>query len=140
MVAYLQKSEVSEGFNQIVDFLTASHIRYALTKSPTIYVSLIKQFWQTATASTLENGDMKITATIDGKIKTVSEASIRRHLKLEDSDGISDFPTIEIFEQLGLMRYVSNFDKLTFQKGHFSSQWRFFIHTILHCSSSKKTA
>ncbi|GJR05832.1 hypothetical protein Tco_0528816 [Tanacetum coccineum] len=68
MVAYLQKSEGSEGFHQIVDFLTASHIRYALTESPTIYVSLIEQFWQTATASTLENGDMEIIATIDGKV------------------------------------------------------------------------
>ncbi|GJW91439.1 hypothetical protein Tco_0168992 [Tanacetum coccineum] len=52
---------------------------------------------------TLENGDMEITATIDGKVKVVSEASIRRHLKLEDSDGISTLPTLEIFEQLALM-------------------------------------
>ncbi|GKF08341.1 hypothetical protein Tco_0042565, partial [Tanacetum coccineum] len=86
MVAYLQKSEESEGFHQIIDFLTASHIRYALTKSPTIYVSLIEQFWLTASASTLENGDMEITATIDEKVKVVCEASIKRHLKLEDSD------------------------------------------------------
>ncbi|GJS15150.1 hypothetical protein Tco_0409622 [Tanacetum coccineum] len=109
MVAYLQKSEGSESFHQIVDFLTASHIRYALTKSPTIYVSLIEQFWQTATVSTLENGDMEINATIDGKIKTVSEASIRRHLKLEDSDGISDLPTTTIFEQLALIGFIQIF-------------------------------
>ncbi|GJV81663.1 putative ribonuclease H-like domain-containing protein [Tanacetum coccineum] len=62
-----------------------------------------EQFWQTATASTLEDGDMGITATIDGKVKVVSEASIRRHLKLEDSDGISTLSTAEIFEQLALM-------------------------------------
>ncbi|GJY57832.1 hypothetical protein Tco_0917818 [Tanacetum coccineum] len=86
MIAYLQKSEESEGFHQIVDFLIASHIRYAFTENPTIYVSLIEQFWHTTSASTLENGDMEITATIDGKVKIVSEASIRRHLKLEDSD------------------------------------------------------
>ncbi|GJS53794.1 hypothetical protein Tco_0627156 [Tanacetum coccineum] len=103
MVAYLQKSKGSEGFQQIIDFLTASHIRYALTESPTIYVSLIEQFWQTASASTLENGDMEITATIDGKVKVVSEASIRRHLKLKYSDGISSLPTSEIFEQLALI-------------------------------------
>ncbi|GJW74149.1 hypothetical protein Tco_0133519 [Tanacetum coccineum] len=140
MVAYLQKSEGSEGFHQIVDFLNTCHIKYALIENPTIYVSLIEQFWQTASASTLENGDMEITATIDGKVKVVSEASIRRHLKLEDSDGISTLPTTEIFEQLALMGYVSNSDKLTFQKGHFSPQWKFLIHTILHCLSSKKTA
>ncbi|GJR06172.1 hypothetical protein Tco_0529156 [Tanacetum coccineum] len=58
---------------------------------------------QTATASTLNNGEMEITATIDGKVKIVTETSIRRHIKLEDSDGISNLPTTEIFEQLALM-------------------------------------
>ncbi|GJY69657.1 hypothetical protein Tco_0472639 [Tanacetum coccineum] len=140
MVAYLKKIEGSEGFHQIVDFLNSSHIRYALTENPTIYVSLIQQFWNTATARTLDNREMEITATIDGKVKIVYEVSIRRHLKLEDSDGINNLPTTKIFEQLALMGYVSNSDKLTFQKGHFSPQWRFLIHTILHCLSSKKTA
>ncbi|GJY73090.1 hypothetical protein Tco_0477521 [Tanacetum coccineum] len=69
MVAYLQKSEGSEGFHQIIDFLTKSHI------------------------STLKNEDLEITATIDGKVKVVFEASIRRPLKLEASDGISTLPT-----------------------------------------------
>ncbi|GJZ03339.1 hypothetical protein Tco_0536614 [Tanacetum coccineum] len=103
MVAYLQKTEGSEGFHQIVDFLNTSHIRYALTENPTIYVSLIQQFWNTATTRTLDNREIKITAIIDGKVKIVTEASIRRHLKLEDSDGISTLPTTEIFEQLALM-------------------------------------
>nr|GEX92159.1 hypothetical protein [Tanacetum cinerariifolium] len=87
-----------------------------------------------------EDGKMKITATIDGRIKTITEASIRRHLKLEDSDGITTLPNAEIFEQLALMGYASDSDRLTFNKGHFSPQWRFFIHTILHCLSAKKTA
>ncbi|GJZ29461.1 putative ribonuclease H-like domain-containing protein, partial [Tanacetum coccineum] len=112
--------EGSEGFHQIIDFLTASNIKYALTENPSIYVSLIEQFWQIATASTLEDGDMSITATINGKVKVVSEASIRIHLKLEDSDGISTLSTAEIFEQLALMGYVSNSNRLAFQKGHFS--------------------
>ncbi|GJS55522.1 putative ribonuclease H-like domain-containing protein [Tanacetum coccineum] len=47
-------------------------------------------------------------------------ASIRRHLKLEDSDGINTLVNTEIFEQLALMGYVSDSDRLTFQKGHFS--------------------
>ncbi|GJT10369.1 hypothetical protein Tco_0857411 [Tanacetum coccineum] len=75
MVAYLKKPEGSEGFHQIVDFLNASHIRYDLTKNPTIYVSPIKQFWQTATARTLDNGEIELTATIDSTVKTVTEAS-----------------------------------------------------------------
>ncbi|GJU35500.1 putative ribonuclease H-like domain-containing protein [Tanacetum coccineum] len=33
----------------------------------------------------LENEEMETTATIDGRVKTITEASIRRHLNLEDS-------------------------------------------------------
>ncbi|GKE54133.1 hypothetical protein Tco_1489289 [Tanacetum coccineum] len=105
MVVYLKKLEGSEGFHQIVDFLNASHIRYALTANPTIYVSLMKQFWETATAKTLDYGEIELTTTIDGKVKIVTDASIRRHLQLADSDGISSLPTTEIFKQLSLMGY-----------------------------------
>ncbi|GKE34692.1 hypothetical protein Tco_1454014 [Tanacetum coccineum] len=105
MVAYLEKSEGSEGFHQIIDFLTASHIKNALTECPTLYASPIEQFWQTAALSTNEDGVRGITATIDRKVKVfVSEASIRRHLKLEDFEGLKTLPTTEIFEQLALMR------------------------------------
>ncbi|GKE74020.1 hypothetical protein Tco_1536061 [Tanacetum coccineum] len=41
---------------------------------------------------TSENGEIEITAIIDRRVKTVTKASIRRHLMLEDSDGISTFP------------------------------------------------
>nr|GEV56730.1 synaptobrevin, longin-like domain protein [Tanacetum cinerariifolium] len=82
---------------------------------------------------------MEITATIDGKVKVVTKESVRRHLKLKDSDGISNLPTTKFFKQLALMGYAYNSNKLTFQKGHFSPQWRFLIDTILHCLSSKKT-
>ncbi|GJS02705.1 putative ribonuclease H-like domain-containing protein [Tanacetum coccineum] len=59
-------------------------------------------------ADTSENGEMEITATIDGRVKTVTEASIRRHLKLEDSDGIPTLPNAKFFKQLALMGYGQN--------------------------------
>ncbi|GJU28849.1 hypothetical protein Tco_1172438 [Tanacetum coccineum] len=139
MVAYLIKSEGSEGFHEIIEFLSGSHINYALTENPTIYVSLIEQFWQTAALSTIEDGVQAITATIDGREKTITEASLRRHLKLEDFEGLTSLPNKEIFEQLTNIGYAITSDSLTFLKGHFSPQWKFFIHTILHCLSSKKT-
>nr|GFC81523.1 hypothetical protein [Tanacetum cinerariifolium] len=120
MVTFLKKSEGSEGFHQILDFLNSTHIKYALTTNPIIYVSLVYQFWETTSISTLEDGKMKITTTIGGRIKTITEASIRRHLKMEDSDGITTLPNAEIFEQLALMGYVSDSDRLNFNKGHFS--------------------
>ncbi|GJX74616.1 hypothetical protein Tco_0313211 [Tanacetum coccineum] len=72
------------------------------------------EFWETASASTSENEEMEITATIDVRIKTITVALIRRHLKLEDADGISSLPNTEIFEQLALMGYASDSDKLIF--------------------------
>ncbi|GJY76787.1 hypothetical protein Tco_0481903 [Tanacetum coccineum] len=96
MVAYLQKSEGSEGFHQIIDFLNASHIQYALTKNPTINVSFIKQFWSTATVGTSANGEVELTATIDGQVKTITEASLRRHLKLEDNGGIQKLDDLKV--------------------------------------------
>ncbi|GKA55355.1 hypothetical protein Tco_0754304 [Tanacetum coccineum] len=57
-----------------------------------------------------------------------------------NQDGITSIPNSEIFEQLALMGYHTDSDKLTFQKGAFSPQWRFLIHNILHCLSLKKTA
>ncbi|GJU83279.1 hypothetical protein Tco_1285644 [Tanacetum coccineum] len=56
-----------------------------------------------ASASSFENGKMEITATIDGRIKAISEASIRRHLNLKDSDGIQTLRNTEIFGQLALI-------------------------------------
>ncbi|GJT25039.1 hypothetical protein Tco_0894976 [Tanacetum coccineum] len=59
---------------------------------------------QTAALCIIEDGVQGITATIDRKLKVlVTEASIRRHLKLEDSKGLKTLPTTEIFEQLALM-------------------------------------
>ncbi|GJS20608.1 putative reverse transcriptase domain-containing protein [Tanacetum coccineum] len=63
-----------------------------------------------------------------------------KRLLLDDQDGITSIPNSEIFEQLALMGYHTDSDKLTFQKGAFSPQWRFLIHNILHCLSPKKTA
>ncbi|GKB72168.1 hypothetical protein Tco_0933580 [Tanacetum coccineum] len=140
MVAFLEKSTGSAGFHQIIDFINRSHICYALTKKPEVCVSFIKQFWRSAETLTDDNGGVKINATIDGHSLSITEGSLRRHLKLDDHDGLTSIPTTEIFEQLALMGYHTDSDKLTFQKGAFSPQWRFLIHNILHCLSPKKTA
>ncbi|GJQ95471.1 hypothetical protein Tco_0006610 [Tanacetum coccineum] len=100
MVAYLVKSESSEGFDEIIDFITLSHIYYALTKNPIISVSLIEQFWETAILSTTEEGLQAISATIDGHEKLITEDSLRRHLKLEDAKGISSLSNEEIIKHL----------------------------------------
>nr|GEX39064.1 hypothetical protein [Tanacetum cinerariifolium] len=84
-----------------------------------------------ARIETMEEGT-KILATVDGKLRTVSESSIRRNLKLNDEAGISSLPDAELFENLQLMRYnILPNQKFTFQKGQFSHQWKYLIHTIM---------
>ncbi|GJV78187.1 reverse transcriptase domain-containing protein [Tanacetum coccineum] len=70
--------------------------RYALTANPTIYDSLVKQFWQSAIAR--EDGSLEISATIDTIRYTISEASIRDSLQLDDATGITMLPNDDLFE------------------------------------------
>nr|GEY76566.1 hypothetical protein [Tanacetum cinerariifolium] len=84
------------------------------------------------------NEGTKILTTVDGKLITISESSIRRNLKLKDETGISSLPDAEIFKNLTLMGYnISPNQKFTFQKGQFSHQWKYLIHTIMQCLSPK---
>nr|GEW29210.1 hypothetical protein [Tanacetum cinerariifolium] len=89
MIAILEKYEHNVDFHQIVDFVEASHIRIETTDEGT-----------------------KILTTVDGKLRTIYESSIRRNLKLKDEAGISSLPDAELFENLTLMGTVPLFDTM----------------------------
>ncbi|GJS47196.1 putative ribonuclease H-like domain-containing protein [Tanacetum coccineum] len=110
LVAFLDKSTGIEGFHQIIDFLNQSHICYALTREPEVCVSFINNFWRSAEASTDDNVEVKINATIDGHSLSITEGSLRRHLKLADQDGVTSIPNSEIIKQLALMGYHTDSD------------------------------
>ncbi|GJV65041.1 hypothetical protein Tco_1475869 [Tanacetum coccineum] len=135
-VGFLKKPNESAGFEQIVDFLRGSNLRYALTYNPTIYDSLVKQFWQTAYVITLADDTQEIKATIDSREYTITEASIRTQLQLADALGIHMIPNDDIIAGMRRLGYPSN-GFFTFWKGTFTPPWRFLVHHILHCLSSK---
>ncbi|GKD86931.1 hypothetical protein Tco_1358085, partial [Tanacetum coccineum] len=112
LVVFLEKPNESDGFEQIVDFLNAHTIKYALT----------------------------LQALVDKKKVIITESTIRRDLYLEDAEGTECLPTATIFEELTRIGYEKLTQKLTFYKAFFSSQWKFLIHTILQCLSAKTTA
>ncbi|GJR10450.1 hypothetical protein Tco_0793102 [Tanacetum coccineum] len=85
MVVFFSKPVESEGFEQIVDFLNAHPIRYALTVNPTIYVFYIEQFWSFDVAKTI-NEEVQLHALVDGKRIFITETSIRRTLRLKDAE------------------------------------------------------
>nr|GEV40161.1 hypothetical protein [Tanacetum cinerariifolium] len=99
--------DASEEFDQIIDFLNASTIKYALTVNPNIYVSCIKQFWSSVDVTRLQ-------ALIDRKKVIITEATVREALRLDDAESIDCLPNEEIFTELsrmGLMRNVDSSSK-----------------------------
>ncbi|GJY08274.1 hypothetical protein Tco_0375328, partial [Tanacetum coccineum] len=86
LVAFLEKPAESKGFEQIIDFLNASSIKYALTVNPTLYTSCIEHFWTSTKVKTI-NEDVWLQALVDGKKIIINEASIRRDLRLDDAEG-----------------------------------------------------
>nr|GFA16008.1 uncharacterized mitochondrial protein AtMg00810-like [Tanacetum cinerariifolium] len=139
IVAYLIKSDASEGFNQVIDFPNGSYLKYALTMNPNIYVSCIKQFWNTVAIKQV-NDVTRLQALVDKKKMVVTEAAIREVLWLDDAEGVDCLPNEEIFAELARMGYEKPSTKLTFYKAFFSSQWKFLNHTILLSMSVKRTS
>nr|GEV28902.1 hypothetical protein [Tanacetum cinerariifolium] len=114
MVAYLLKSNASEGFNQIIDLLNGSSIKYALTTNPNIYVSCIKQFWTTVAVKQV-NDVTRLQALVDKRKVVVTEATIREALRLDDAEGVDCLPNEEIFAELARMGFdlARNVDSTT---------------------------
>ncbi|GJZ61852.1 hypothetical protein Tco_0617989, partial [Tanacetum coccineum] len=136
-LAYLGRERGSEDFTDILSYLDHSTLRYALTHDPSVvFDSLVKQFWATATVRPNAAGSHDLVATIDGREVVVTESLIRAQLQLDDANGIFDMPIDDILEGMGVIGYPTD-RTLTFLKHHLSPQWRFLVHTIMHCLSPK---
>nr|GEZ16099.1 hypothetical protein [Tanacetum cinerariifolium] len=90
------------GFEQILDFLNASVIQYALTVNPTIYVSCIKQFWSSVSIKKT-NDVVRLQALIDRKKVIITQDTIRQALHLDYARSVDCLPNEEIFAELARM-------------------------------------
>nr|GFA83567.1 hypothetical protein [Tanacetum cinerariifolium] len=87
------------------------------------------------------SGDVtRLQALVDKKRIVISKEVVREILQLNDAEGVDCLPNEEIFDGLARLGYEKPSTKLTFYKAFFSSQWKFFIHTILHSLSAKRTS
>nr|GFC31969.1 glutamic acid-rich protein-like [Tanacetum cinerariifolium] len=107
--AYLLKPKESQGFHPIIEFMNEV---------------------------SLPDGVKGLVATIDGTAYTVTKASIRSALQLDDLNAIDTLTNAEIFDGLRAIGYATE-GKFTFFKNKFSPQWKFLIHTLIHCISPK---
>nr|GFA92956.1 hypothetical protein [Tanacetum cinerariifolium] len=87
------------------------------------------------------SGDVtRLQALVDKKKIVITEEVVRKILQLNDVEGVICLPNEEIFAGLARMGYEKPSTKLTFYKAFFSTQWKFFIHTILQSLSAKRTS
>nr|GEW04992.1 hypothetical protein [Tanacetum cinerariifolium] len=94
-----KQTVIATSLTEIVDFLNAHNIQYALMVNPPIYVLCIKQFW--ASVSVKKTNDVvKLQALIDRKKVVITEDTIRQALRLDDADGIECLSNEEIFAEL----------------------------------------
>nr|GEU96320.1 hypothetical protein [Tanacetum cinerariifolium] len=107
MIAFLTKSDASEGSDQIIDFLNSHVIQYALMVNPIIYVSYVKQFW-TFVSIKKANDVVRLQALIDRKKVIITEDTIRQDLRLDGGDGVACLPNEEIFSELARMDMRKN--------------------------------
>ncbi|GKE32098.1 hypothetical protein Tco_1451420, partial [Tanacetum coccineum] len=117
-VGYIKKPKGSDDYHQVLDFLRASHLRYALTHEPIIFDSLVKQFWSTTSLRVPELGSPAILATIDRTPYTITKESVRSHLQLDDDGGVEDLPIADIYLGMDNLGYPTE-GKLTFHKNKF---------------------
>ncbi|GJV32455.1 putative ribonuclease H-like domain-containing protein [Tanacetum coccineum] len=115
-VGFLRKPDESAGFAEIVDFLRGSNLRVL---SPII-----------------KDGSLEINATIDTIRYTISEASIRDSLQLEDATGITMLPNDDLFEGMGQIGYPTD-GTFTFWKSFFTPQWPILVPPSFSLYSSK---
>nr|GEY75982.1 hypothetical protein [Tanacetum cinerariifolium] len=130
MIAFLTKSDASEGFDQIVDFLNAHVIQYALMVNPTIYVSCIKQFW-TFVSIKKTNDVVRLQALIDRKKVIITEDTIRQALLLDDAAGVDCLQNEEIFAELARMGYEKPLVRNVDSPSNFLMYLR-FLQLIIH--------
>nr|GEX06185.1 hypothetical protein [Tanacetum cinerariifolium] len=114
--------DASEGFEQIIDFLNASVIQYALMVNPTIYVSCIKQFWSSVSIKKM-NDVVRLQALIDRRTAIITKDTVQQALQLDDAESVDCLPNEEIFAELVRMGYEKPSTKLPFYKAFFSAQW-----------------
>ncbi|GJZ82990.1 putative ribonuclease H-like domain-containing protein, partial [Tanacetum coccineum] len=93
---------------------------------------------QTIVATSSTEAEYVVAANSDDyhQILDFLRASHIRSPELADDGGIDDLPIAKIYLGMDNFGYVTE-GKLTFYKNKFSPQWRFLVHTILHCLSTK---
>ncbi|KAI3774243.1 hypothetical protein L1987_48790 [Smallanthus sonchifolius] len=112
--------------------------QFALTTNPTIYIPHMEDFWSTVVYST-EQGIPQIKAKVDGKDITILEATLRKHLKLQDEGAAISYSKDEYMRTFVSIGYTGNQTEYTIEKVLRGPPWKYLCHTLLQCISQKRS-
>ncbi|KAI3742283.1 hypothetical protein L1987_59963 [Smallanthus sonchifolius] len=138
LTSYLVKGNKSEGFDDMIDFLCRSKLHFALTVNPTIYISHMADFWNSASYS-IEHGIPQIKAKVDGKDITVTEATLRKYLRLQDEGAANSYTKDEYMRTFVSIGYTGNQQDYTIEKALLGPPWKYLCHTLFQCISQKRS-
>ncbi|KAI3784191.1 hypothetical protein L1987_43285 [Smallanthus sonchifolius] len=122
----------------MIDFLCRSKIYFALTTNPTIYIPHMEDFWSTAVYST-EQGIPQIKSKVDGKNITILEATLRKHLKLQDEGAAISYSKDECMRTFVSIGYTGNQTEYTIEKALMGPPWKYLCHILFQCIYQKRS-
>ncbi|CAI9269367.1 unnamed protein product [Lactuca saligna] len=122
----------------IVDGLMKSCLVHALTTSPAIYQSLIKEFWRNAVVKKNGQGDKFVEATIEEKKIQVTESIIRESLQISDKPEYTmEIDIHQTQDDLEHMGYEGTFPPTI--KKLLPPCWKYLAHVFVSCISSRRS-
>ncbi|GJT70344.1 hypothetical protein Tco_1029630 [Tanacetum coccineum] len=112
----------------------------AISSTEAEYVAAASCCGQSTAKVRMLNEVAYIEAKIAGKKILVSKATVRTDLMFNDEDGTNCFDNQVIWDTLRDIGYEGSLTLLSFSKPLFSPQWKYLVHTLLHCLSSKSSS
>nr|GFA65867.1 hypothetical protein [Tanacetum cinerariifolium] len=106
-------SDAAEGFEQIIDFLSGSYINHALTVNIDVYISCIKQFWNTAVVK--HSGDVTRTSWNEFSSAMASALiclSLGQRFNFSKVEGLENAKAAQQLEIVKLKARVKKLEKL----------------------------
>ena len=136
-LAPLIKSETSEGFHIVQDFLISSPLGFALTNPTKVSARSVQHIWNHS--SIAENGDIMFT--FAGKTLPITRDVVVRALRLPDSLSVtvsySDTEMKNFITHIGYSGDMHRMGKLVRTK--LRKEWNFFFDCLGRCFTNKSS-
>ncbi|KAK1431438.1 hypothetical protein QVD17_07897 [Tagetes erecta] len=142
MCALLDENfEKAVSYRDAIKWLKSSHIHYAISHSPTIYETHVRDFWRTAVMN-VSAQPSRICANVCGHDLAFTEADLARILRLEEDVGEEVHMSAEevygAFRTAGYEGPMPGEKKMEFVKSYLIQEWRYIAHVFIMCLDHRK--